>query len=210
MSILLKTVLGLMTTIFGYFYFVDIFRNCRFFTAKRWSGLLGTGFITNFFDTLGIGSFAPQTAIFKFFRLVDDRLIPGTMNIGNTIPTVLQAFIFMTVVEVDPKTLVSISTAAPLGAFLGAGMVAGMSRRRIQTGLGFGLMAVGLLMIAGYLNWMPVGGGRHRTDWLETGCCSGNEFYFWGPCKPLESDSMPRAWQWSMPLACIRSLPSLS
>jgi uncharacterized membrane protein YfcA len=158
MSIILKTVLGLMTGMFGYYYIADVLRNRKMFSGKRWSGLLGTGFITNFFDTLGIGSFAQQTAIFKFFKLVDDRLIPGTMNVGNTIPTVLQAFIFMTVVKVDPVTLVSMSTAAPLGALLGVGIVARMSRRRIQIGLGFGLLAVGLIMIAGFLNWMPAGG----------------------------------------------------
>lgn len=158
MSILLKTILGIMTSIFGYYYVADVLRNKKMFSGKRWSGLLGTGFITNFFDTLGIGSFAQQTAVFKFFKLVDDRLIPGTMNIGNTIPTVVQAFIFMTVVEVDPLTLVLMSTAAPLGALQGAGIVARMSRNRIQIGLGFGLLAVGLIMIAGFLNMMPAGG----------------------------------------------------
>ena len=158
MSIILKTILGLMTGMFGYYYIADVLRNRKLFSGKRWSGLLGTGFITNFFDTLGIGSFAQQTAIFKFFKLVDDRLMPGTMNVGNTIPTVLQAFIFMTVVKVDPVTLVSMSTAAPLGALLGVGIVARMSRRRIQIGLGSGLLAVGLIMIAGFLNWMPAGG----------------------------------------------------
>lgn len=158
MSIILKAVLGLMTSMFGYYYIADVLRNRKVFSGKRWSGLLGTGFITNFFDTLGIGSFAQQTAIFKFFKLVDDRLIPGTMNVGNTIPTVLQAFIFMTAVQVDPLTLVSMSTAAPLGAVLGAGIVAGLSRRRIQVGLGFGLLAVGLIMIAGFFDWMPSGG----------------------------------------------------
>jgi len=158
MSIILKAILGIMTSLFGYYYIADVLRNRIMFSGKRWSGLLGTGFITNFFDTLGIGSFAQQTAIFKFFKLVDDRLIPGTMNVGNTIPTVVQAFIFMTVVQVDPLTLASMSTAAPLGALLGAGIVSRMSRRRIQIGLGFGLLAVGLIMLAGFLNWMPSGG----------------------------------------------------
>jgi len=158
MSIILKAILGIMTSLFGYYYIADVLRNRIMFSGKRWSGLLGTGFITNFFDTLGIGSFAQQTAIFKFFKLVDDRLIPGTMNVGNTIPTVVQAFIFMTVVQVDPLTLASMSTAAPLGALLGARIVSRMSRRRIQIGLGFGLLAVGLIMLAGFLNWMPSGG----------------------------------------------------
>jgi uncharacterized membrane protein YfcA len=158
MDLILKTILGLMTSFFGYFYLIDVIRNRKMFSDKLWSGLLSTGFITNFFDTLGIGSFAPQTAIFKFFKLVDDRLIPGTMNVGNTIATVTQAFIFMTAVEVEPVTLVSMSTAAPLGALLGAGIVAKMSRRRIQLGLGFGLMVVALIIIAGFLKLMPVGG----------------------------------------------------
>lgn len=147
-----------MTGTFGFYFITDVFKNRKMFSGKPWSGLLGTGFITNFFDTLGIGSFAQQTAIFKFFKLVDDRLIPGTMNVGNTIPTVAQAFIFMTVVQVDPVTLVSMSTAAPLGALLGADIVSRMSRRRIQMGLGFGLLAVALIMIAGFLDLMPVGG----------------------------------------------------
>ncbi|WP_162418511.1 sulfite exporter TauE/SafE family protein [Cyclobacterium roseum] len=158
MSIILKVILGIMTGTFGFYFITDVFRNRKMFSGKPWSGLLGTGFITNFFDTLGIGSFAQQTAIFKFFKLVDDRLIPGTMNVGNTIPTVTQAFIFMTVVQVDPVTLVSMSTAAPLGALLGADIVSRMSRRRIQMGLGFGLLAVALIMIASFLDLMPVGG----------------------------------------------------
>lgn len=158
MDIILKTVLGLMTSFFGFYYLRDVFKNRILFSDKPWSGLLGTGFITNFFDTLGIGSFAQQTAIFKFFKLVDDRLIPGTMNVGNTIATVTQAFIFMTSVKVDPITLVSMSTAAPIGALLGAGVVAKMSRRKIQIGMGTGLMVVALIILAGLLNLMPLGG----------------------------------------------------
>ena len=158
MALILKTVLGLMTTFFGYFYLTDIVKNQKTFSDKSWPGLFGTGFITNFFDTLGIGSFAQQTAIFKFFRLVDDRIIPGTMNVGNTIPTVTQAFIFMTAVKVEPLTLVSMSVAAPLGAVLGAGIVARMSRPRIQLGMGIGLLLVSLIILAGLLNLMPLGG----------------------------------------------------
>jgi uncharacterized membrane protein YfcA len=158
MVTILKAVLGLMTSFFGFYYIRDVFRNRKLFSDKSWPGLLGTGFITNFLDTLGIGSFAQQTAIFKFFRLVDDRLIPGTMNVGNTIATVTQAFIFMTAVKVDPVTLVSMSTAAPIGALMGAGIVAKMPRRKIQIGMGAGLMVVALIILAGQLNLMPLGG----------------------------------------------------
>ena len=158
MAIILKAVLGLMTSYFGYYFFKDVSINRKLFSDKPWPKLLGTGFITNFFDTLGIGCFAPQTAIFKLFKLVDDRLIPGTMNVGNTMPTVTQAFIFMVSVKVDPVTLVSISTAAPIGALLGVGVVARMPKRKIQIGMGIGLMMVVVIILAGELNLMPVGG----------------------------------------------------
>ena len=158
MVIILKSVLGLMTTLFGIYYLSDVFKNRRTFSNAPWAGLLGTGFITNLLDTLGIGSFAQQTAIFKFFKLVDDRIIPGTLNVGNTLPSVCQAFIFMTVVEVAPLTLAAMSVAAPAGSVLGAGVVARMSRRKIQLGMGCGLLAVASIMLAGLLHWIPPGG----------------------------------------------------
>lgn len=158
MGILLQSILGLLTSFFSFFYFKDVYRNRKSLSNKSSTGLLGIGFITNFLDTLGIGSFAQQTALFKLFKLVDDRLMPGTMNVGNTLPTVVQAFIFMTSVHVDPVTLVSVSTAAPVGAVLGAGIVSRMPRRKIQEGMGFGLLVVATIILAGLLNWLPVGG----------------------------------------------------
>jgi len=147
-----------MSSFFGFYYIRDIIRNRKKFSDKPWSALLSIGFVTQTLDTLGIGCFAPQTAIFKFFKLVDDRLIPGTLNVGNTLSTVTQALIFMTAFYVEPVTLVSMSTAAPLGALIGAGFVVKMARRKIQFGLGLGLMVVAFIIIAGFLNLMPVGG----------------------------------------------------
>ena len=158
MTFMLKIVLGLFTTFFGFFYIRDVIRKRMTFSEKPWPALAGTGFLTNMLDTLGIGSFAQQTAIFKFFKLVDDRVIPGTMNVGNTIPTVTQAFIFMTAVKVDPVTLVAMSVAAPTGAVLGAGVVARMERFKIQLGMGIGLLVVALIFLAGQLDLMPIGG----------------------------------------------------
>jgi len=158
MVIILKAVLGVLISLFGSYYLTDAVKSRKRFSSTPWPGLLGTGFVTNMFDTLGIGSFAQQTAVFKFFKMVDDRLIPGTMNVGNTIPTATQAFIFMTVVSVDPVTLAAISIAAPAGSVLGAGVVSRMSRRTIQLGMGFGLLAVALIMLADRLQWVPVGG----------------------------------------------------
>jgi uncharacterized membrane protein YfcA len=158
MVIILKTALGLLTSLFGFYYLTDALRSRKGFSPAPWAGLLGTGFVTNTLDALGVGSFALQTAVFKFFKLVDDRIIPGTMNVGNTIPTVTQAFLFMSIVAVDPMTLAAMSLAAPAGAVLGAGVVSRMSRRKIQLGMGVGLLAVALIILAGQLDWFPVGG----------------------------------------------------
>jgi uncharacterized membrane protein YfcA len=119
---------------------------------------LGTGFVTNFFDTLGIGSFAPTTAIFKFFKIVPDRLIPGTLNVGHTLPTITQAFIYTTAIEVEPTTLILMIIAAVAGSWLGAGVVASWPKRNIQLGMGFAL-----LVAAALFAWRNLGGGGTET-----------------------------------------------
>jgi uncharacterized membrane protein YfcA len=116
------------------------------------------GFVTNFFDTLGIGSFAPTTAIFRLRRLVSDDLIPGTLNVGHTPPVVAQALIFIVIIAVDPWTLVLMIGAAVTGAWFGAGIVAGLSRRRIQIGMGLALFAAAGLMVMTQFGWFPPGG----------------------------------------------------
>src|SRR5262245_51077585 len=108
-------------------------------------GQLGLGFVTNFFDTLGIGSFAPTTAIFKFFKLVPDRLIPGTLNVGHTLPTIVEAFIYTAVIAVDPLTLILMIAAAVAGAYLGAGVVATWPKRYVQIGMGSALLVAAAL-----------------------------------------------------------------
>ena len=87
-------------------------------------GSLLTGFVTNFFDTLGIGSFATTTSIFKFTRMVPDQMIPGTLNAGHTLPTIFQAFIYIAVIEVDAATLLLMIAGAVAGSWFGAGWVA--------------------------------------------------------------------------------------
>ena len=117
-----------------------------------------TGFVTNFFDTLGIGSFAPTTAIFKLRTRMPDENIPGTLNVGHTLPTVTQAFIFIALVTVDFVTLAGMIAAAVAGAWLGAGLVSRLPRRAVQFGMGVALLVAAALFLAANLEWMPAGG----------------------------------------------------
>jgi uncharacterized membrane protein YfcA len=119
---------------------------------------LGIGFLANFFDTLGVGSFAITSSIYKLLHAVPDDLIPGTMNVGHALPTITEAFFFIAAVAVAPRTLVSMIIAAVLGAWVGAGSISNWPKRRIQIGLGIALIAAAMLMLASIRGWFPVGG----------------------------------------------------
>src|SRR5262245_4226535 len=66
---------------------------------------LAVGFVTNFFDTLGIGSYAQTTAWYRIRKIVDDGIIPGTLTVGHNLPTTVQTFIYTRLVQVDVLTL---------------------------------------------------------------------------------------------------------
>ena len=119
---------------------------------------LALGFGANFFDTLGIGSFAPTTAVLKFTRRIPDEQIPGTLNVGHALATLTEALIFIAAVVVDPRLLVTMIGASVLGAWLGAGVVSRLPRRGVQVGMGVALAAAAALFIASNLHWMPLGG----------------------------------------------------
>src|SRR5262245_8131107 len=112
------------------------------------------GFVTNFFDTLGIGSFAPTTAIYKLNHIVPDEKIQVTLIIGHTPPTFVQALIFISVVQVEIKTLILLIAASVLGSWLGAGVVARWPRRKIQIGMGLALLAAATLFVIKNLDEM--------------------------------------------------------
>jgi uncharacterized membrane protein YfcA len=116
------------------------------------------GFVTNFFDTLGIGSFAPTTSVFKLKHVVPDERMPGTLNVGHTPPVIVQAVIYIAIIAIDPLTLVALIGAAVLGAWLGAGVVAGWPRRRIQIGMGTALLLAAVFFVMTNVGLFPSGG----------------------------------------------------
>ncbi|MEO7135826.1 MAG: sulfite exporter TauE/SafE family protein [Vicinamibacterales bacterium] len=116
------------------------------------------GFVTNFFDTLGIGSFATTTAAFRLLRRVRDELIPGTMIIGHSLPVIAQALIFITVVDVNPAQMAILIACCVAGGWVGAGVVASFSRRAVQFAMAIALSAAAVLMVVGMIGLIPAGG----------------------------------------------------
>lgn len=122
---------------------------------------VGLGAVTDFFDTLGIGSFAPTTAWIKFRRLVPDSFIPGVLNTGHALPTIAQALIFITLVEVDPALLIGCIIAAVTGGLLGAPIVQKMRVKNLQIIVGVALLIAAILFIGKNLGLLPEGGNAH-------------------------------------------------
>jgi uncharacterized membrane protein YfcA len=116
---------------------------------------IAVGFFANFFDALGIGSFATSTTYFRLRKLVRDELIPGSLNVGHALPTITQAFIGIAVIKVDPMTLVLMIAAAVVGSWFGAGVVSRLPRRAIQVGMGIALLVAAGFFLARLLQWMP-------------------------------------------------------
>ena len=118
------------------------------------------GAVTNFFDTLGIGSFAPTMAWFKFRKLVPDHLIPPTMLVGHSLPTIVQAGIFLILIGVlvDPVLLVGCMIALLMGGLLGVPLVARARVWMIQLIVAAALVIAAILYAMTNLDMMPGGG----------------------------------------------------
>lgn len=116
------------------------------------------GFVFQFLDALGIGSFATTMTAFKLTKSVPDALIPGTLNIGASIPCVIQALLFITVIEIDMGTLAAMVGACVVGTLVGVRMNRKLPERAIKTTMAIGLFLAALLMLFSKMGWGPAGG----------------------------------------------------
>ena len=125
---------------------------------------IGLGAVTNFFDTLGIGSFAPTTAYLKLRKIVPDSFIPGTLNAGHCIPTIVEALTFIKLVSVDPFLLAACIVAATIGAAFGSAAVIRLPTQIVQ-----GVVGVAFPIMMGACAFlMPVSGIRFmNTDRID-------------------------------------------
>lgn len=132
-------------------------------TARQtpFAALLGIGAGANFFDTLGVGSFATTTAVLRLFHLVDDENLPGTLNVGHATPTVLEAVLFIIALGglIDVPTIVSMVLAAGIGAWFGAGIVVRWPRRTIQRAMAIALVITATFMTVRLLTSLSLSEG---------------------------------------------------
>ncbi|AYD39152.1 anion permease [Clostridium fermenticellae] len=176
-KIVLFTILLVMVVCFAFIFFRDYIKTGKENKLEKsnFFALGAVGFLTNFFDTLGIGSFAPTTALLKFFKLSKDRTLPGTLNVSCTIPVVIEALIFITVIKVDPLTLFLMLAAGAVGSVIGADIVSKLDEKKIEVAMGAALVIVALVMLASQLKLMPSGGTQvGLTGWKLIVAIAGN------------------------------------
>jgi uncharacterized membrane protein YfcA len=123
------------------------------------------GFVTDFFDALGIGSFAPTTALFKLRGRPTDELIPGTLNVGHNASAFVETAIFVTSVAVDPILLTAMVASATLGAWIGAGAVSRLPRRAIQLWMGAALLTAAVFFVIANLGGLAGGEAMGLSGW---------------------------------------------
>ena len=154
---LLLGALVLMVVVYTVYLLRDIFKHKSEWLPIKLVPLAIIGGVANFFDTLGIGSFATSTTAFKLTKSMPDDLIPGTMNVCYAIPITIQAVVFIQKVEIDPLTLVLMIAASIVGAVVGASIVAKLDINKVRIALGFAMIALGIIMSCRLLGVGPFG-----------------------------------------------------
>jgi uncharacterized membrane protein YfcA len=123
------------------------------------------GVVTDFFDALGIGSFAPTTALFKLRGRPADELIPGTLNVGHNASAFVETAVFVTSVAVDPFLLTAMVASATVGAWVGAGTVSRLPRRAIQLWMGAALLTAAVFFLITNLGGVAGGEAMSLPGW---------------------------------------------
>jgi len=148
-----------LLTVLGLLYFVDLLIVAGQRRQLRPNAeSIGLGAVTNFFDTLGIGSFAPTTAWLKLRKIIPDSYLPATLNSGHALPTIAQALIFVNLVRVDAVLLAMCIAAAIAGALIGAPLVMRLPVRAVRGVVGVALLIAAVLYALANLGKLPAGG----------------------------------------------------
>lgn len=172
MLLFLQILFGVLAAGTGIGLIADIAKNrmedLKKATGKQWASGFSVGIVANFLDTLGCGSFAPSTFMYKLFGQIDDIDIPGTLNVGDTFPVIFEAFIFTASVDVDPMFLLIMYVCAAVGSFGFATIVTKWPRNKIRWALGIIMIPLAIIMLCKNTGWGPfgiVGTATTLTGW---------------------------------------------
>ena len=155
----IQIILGAYAIFLAVIIFSDYIKNKeKYVTMKNKVLHFIIGVVVNFFDALGIGNFATTVAAYGVFNLVEDKKIPGTLNVGVAIPVIFEAFMFTTTVKVEFSTLLPFVACGVIGSIVGNRIVKMVSQSVVTKGMAIGLLIAACMMLAGKLGIIPAGG----------------------------------------------------
>lgn len=125
------------------------------------------GLPTGFLDVFGIGSFATSTLLLRKTNQVDDKYLPGVLNVGFAIPGIIEALIFIDNVEINPITLVVLTMSGILGAFMCSKIVSKLSRTKIRYALGIALFISAMFIFINQLNLIENQGNQFALTGIQ-------------------------------------------
>ena len=138
-----------VTVIYAAYLLFDTFQHKEDLRGKHWINLSIAGIITQFLDTLGIGSYGTLSAWFKATKAVPDELIPGTLNTCTIVTCCVMTLAYTTTIDVEIPTLLAAVVGASIGGFIGAGFVSKLPVNAIRYGLGVALIIVAVTLALG-------------------------------------------------------------
>lgn len=141
-----KSAILLYGVIFTFIFVRDCLRHRGDFRPGRTLPLAVIGFVSDLFDTWGIGSFAICQSAFKFTRSCRDELMPGTLNVAHTLPTILEFLLFLNLIKISGVTLIALIAGAVAGAVFGASIVSKWPVRIVRISLGTALLILAVIL----------------------------------------------------------------
>lgn len=122
--------------------------------------LITSGVIAFFMDTIGVGSFACNIALAKYFRTFRDEELPAMVNGAQVIPGVIGALFFLGLIQIDGLTLSVMILGTCLGGVFGASIISKLNPQAIRLLMLITFPVVIFLILSNQFHWLPVGGEK--------------------------------------------------
>lgn len=129
-------------------------------TLRHQVQLMISGIIAFFMDCIGVGSFACNIALAKYFNTCSDEELPGLINGAQVIPGALEALVFLGLIQVDALTLCVLIIGACLGGVLGASVISKLNVQAIRLIMLVAFPTMILLILSNHFQWLPIGGDK--------------------------------------------------
>lgn len=157
-SLLIAVILILsLTCVFAMFYRLKKEKSAPL-SWIDWLKLTVSGVVAFIADALGIGSFAVNIALARLFGTFSDEELPAVNNGAQVIPGTIESLYFMTNVNVDATTLLTLVMGACFGGLIGGSLLSRLHKQSIRLAMMICFAFILILLLLHQFHLMPQGG----------------------------------------------------